>query len=279
MKIDFFTFLGPNSADYAEFLKYTCEKFLSGEHEINWKCINSVGCDRIPDGYELVVEAGDMEHVSMNHGTAINLALDYIEADYIIFIDADIAILYKNWDQVIINELNKYDCFGGAFGNWLRKYRHFPSVYLFAFRSHILDKVKLDFTPKLIKAKQHTKRHIDKYRLSEEEASYFKMKSGKSIHCDTGWSIPYTIKKAGLTFNAMNALLMTSKKAQLPFEDIQHKELCMERPRHMSEWHYDGKLFASHKHASRAHPINSGLGDAWKRRVELYIKNHKEEII
>ena len=275
MKIDFFTFLGPNSADYAEFLKYTCEKFLSGKHEINWKCINSVGCDTIPKGYKLVADAKNMEHVSMNHGAAMNLALKYIESDYVIFIDADIAILYKNWDQVIINELNKYDCFGGAFGSWLRKHRNFPSVYLFAFRSHILKKVKLDFLPKLIKDKRHTKKHIGKYKLNEKEAGYFNMEPGKSISCDTGWNIPFAIKKAGLTANSMNGLLMTAKKSQLPFEDAQHKELSMQRPRHMSEWHYDGKLFATHKHASRAFPINSGLGDAWRRRIELYIKNYE----
>ena len=39
MNIDFFTFIGPNSADYADYLKYTCEKFLSGKHNRNWKCI------------------------------------------------------------------------------------------------------------------------------------------------------------------------------------------------------------------------------------------------
>ena len=278
MKIDFFTFLGPNSADYAEFLKYTCEEFLSGKHEIKWKCINSIGCDRIPKGYELVADSKNMEHVSMNHGAAMNLALKHIESKYVIFIDADMVILYKNWDQVIIDELNKYDCFGGSFGNWLKKYRNFPSVYLFAFKSHILKKVKLDFLPKLIKTQRHTKRHIDNYKLNEKEAKYFKM-SSKSIHCDTGWSIPFTIRKAGLTFNTMGALLMTSKKSQLPFEDAQHKKLCMKRPKHMSEWRYDGKLFASHKHASRAHSINSDLGNAWKRRVELYIKNYKEEVI
>ena len=269
MKIDFFTFLGPNSADYAEFLKYTCEKFASGKHEINWKCINSVGCNRIPRGYRMVAKSGDMEHVSMNHGVAINLAQKYIESKYVIFIDADIAILYKNWDEVMINELNMYDCFGGAFGNWLKKYKNFPSVYLFAFRSDILKKVKLDFCPKLTK----NKRHISKYRLNKEETSYFGMKPGSSIRCDTGWSIPFVIKKSGLTFNVMDAFVMNSKKSQLPFENAKHKQLCMQKPRHMSEWHYNGKLFASHRHASRAYPIRSELGNAWKRRVELYIKN------
>ncbi len=273
MKIDLFTFLGPNSADYAEFLKYTCDIFASGEHEISWKCIGSIGCDRVPDGYKLVAKAEDMGQVSMNHGASLNMAQNYIESEYVIFIDADMAILYKNWDQVIINELNKYNCFGAAFGNRLKKYRYFPSVYLFAFKSSVLDKVELDFLPKLTE----DKRSICNYILNEKDAGYFNMKSGKPIHCDTGWRIPFVIKEASLTSNAMEAVYITSKEVQLPFEDAQQEELCMQKPKHMSEWHYNGKLFASHKHASGAHSINSEPGNAWKRRIELYIKNYKED--
>lgn len=274
MKIDLFTFLGPNSADYAEFLKYTSEEFLSSENKINWKCVNSVGCDRMPSGYKVVGKSKNMKHVSMNHGEALNLAQDYIESEYVIFIDADIAILYKNWDKVIIDELNKYDCFGGEFGTWLRKYRNFPSVYLFAFRSHILEKVKLDFLPKLTK----NERHISKYKLTEEESDYFGMPFGKSISCDTGWNIPFLFKKSGFTFNSMKAIVMKSKKMKLPFEDVQHMELCFRKnPKHMSEWHYKGKLFGTHRHASRVNPLNSEMGEAWKRRVELYIKKYEEE--
>lgn len=277
MKIDFFTFLGPNSADYAEFLKYTCETFLSGDHEINWKCIESVGCDRIPKEYKLLAEAEDMGQVSMNHGTALNLAQNYIESEYVIFIDADMAILYKNWDQVIINELNKYDCFGAAFGDRLKKYRYFPSVYLFAFRSSILDKVDLDFRPKFLENKRHTKIHLDKHILNEKEACYCGMEPGQSIHCDTGYRIIFSIKEAGLTSNAMDAVYITSKEIQLPFEDTHQEELCTQYPKHMSEWHYNGKLFASHKHASGAHSLNSEMGASWKKRIEIYIKNCRED--
>jgi len=268
MKIDFFTFLSNNSANYAEFLKYTCEKFLSGRHEIDWKCIESVGCDRIPDGYKLVAKAEDMGYASMNHGSALNLATNYVESEYVIFIDADMAILYKDWDQVILNELSTYDCFGGAFGNGLRRYRNFPSVFLFAFRSNIMNKVELDFLPRLLK----NGKHVDKHVLDAQEAIYYSMKPGKTIHCDTGWRLPFIVKKAGLTYNAMEAVYITSNDVQLHFEDEQQRELCMQKPKHMSEWHYKGKLFASHKHTSGAHALDSELGNAWKRRIESYIK-------
>jgi len=270
MNIDLFTFLGPNSADYAEFLKYTGEKFLSGENKINWKCVNSIGCERMPKGYEVVGNSIDMEHVSMNHAEAINIAQKYVESDYVIFTDCDIAILYKNWDQLIIDELNKFDCFGGTFG-MKKKYENFPSVYFFSFRSYILDKIKLNFYPKLTK----NKNLLAKYKLNKEESRYLKMKEGTIIRCDTGWSIPFQIKEAGFTFNQMRSFNMYSKKSLMTFEDKRHKTLCMQKPKHMSEWHYKGKVFASHRHASYGNPLNEPMGDAWKRRVELYIEKYE----
>lgn len=269
MNIDLFTFLSSNSADYAEFLKYTCEKFISRKHKINWKCIESVGTDRIPDGYKLVNKVPNMHHNSMSHAVALNSAQNYIDSDYVIFIDADMAIVYKDWDEAIVNELNKYDCFGGSYGHKL-KYRNFPTVYLFGFRSYILDKIKLDFSPKLESDKESPFR----YNITDKtEARLLGKKIGDTIKCDTGWKIPLIIKEAGFSSNSMPMILMTSKKSQLPFENKEHKKICLQHPSHMCEWHYKNKLFATHKQASRNHPLNEGLGKAWKKRVELYIKD------
>ena len=273
MKIDLFTFLSKNSADYAEFLKYTCEMFLSGKHKINWKCIESVGCDRIPDGYKLVAKSKDVGQASMNHAEALHLAQNYIESEYVIFIDTDVAILYKNWDQVIVNELDKHDCFGGAFVNRLKKYRNFPAVYLFCFRSNILNKVKLDFRPKL---REKNKLKNDSHKLNKEEAYYCNMEPGKYIHCDTGWLLPFIIRKAGLTYSVMDAVPILSEHIQLSFENKQQKKICVQKPKHMSEWHYKGKLFGTHKHASTCDAIDSERGNAWKSRIEVFTKNYKE---
>lgn len=271
MKIDFFTFLTKNSADYAEFLKYTCEKFLSGKHKINWKYIKSVDVDKLPKGYKCIAKAADVGHNSMNHATAVNLAQRYVENDYVVFIDADMAILYKNWDDIIIEELNKYDCFGGSYEHGM-KYSNFPTVYLFAFRSHILNKVKLDFSPKLVKDQES----VYRYKLNKKEAKIFGKKFGGVIKCDTGWKLPLIIKDAGLSSNSMPMVLMTSQDSQLPFENSKHKKFCLQKPSHMCEWHYNGKLFATHKQASRNHPIDGKWGHAWKRRVELYMELYQE---
>lgn len=269
MKIDFITFITRYSSNYAEFLKYTCEKFMSGKHEIKWKCIESVGAEKLPRGYDCVAVAGETGHNSLNHGIAMNLAQNHIQSDYVIFIDADMAIVYKNWDDVIINELNENDCFGVSYAH-SKKYRDFPTVYLFAFRSHILKKVKLDFRPKVKKGVDSPVR----YKINKDEAKMFGMKPGSIIKCDTGWELPLIVKGAGFTSKSIPMVMMTSKKAQLPFENDKHKKLCMQKSGHMYEWHYNGKVFTTHKQASRVHPLKETWGDAWKRRIDLYIKRN-----
>ncbi len=268
MNIDFVTFIGPNSADYADYLKHTCEIFLSGKHKINWNCIESVGAEKLPKGYRCVAKAKNTGHNSLNHGTAMNLALKYIESEYVVFIDADMAIVYKDWDDVIVNELNHNDCFGVSYGHSV-KYKNFPTVYLFAFRSYILDKAKLDFRPKVEKGKDAPVR----YRVNKKEAKTFNLKPGGYIKCDTGWQLPLQVKGAGFNKSvSMPMVLATSKKAQLPYKNAKHKKLCMQKPGHMYEWHYKNKVFTTHKQACRVHPLNEIWGNAWKRKIDLYIR-------
>jgi hypothetical protein len=271
--IDFFTFITKGSAEYAEFLKETCERFSSGENVINWKCIESVNCDRLPRGYQCVGKAEDGNHNSMNHALALNLASKYIESKYVIYADADIAILYKHWDKVVIDKLNETDCFGFEYDKKDPKYQQFPTVYFFAYNSNILDKVSLDFSPKLQKKKDAP----DRYKIeTPEESKYFNLKIGSQIKCDTGWKLPLIIKSAGFSSESLESVLMTSSKRLLPFKDSKQKNRCItEHPTHMTEWHYKGKIFGTHKQASRNHLLDGEWGKIWKDRINIYIDNNK----
>jgi len=277
MNVDFITFITRNSSDYAEYLKFTAEERLSGKHNINWKCIESVGAERLPEGYECVAKSCDADHNSKKHAEAMNLALNYIESDYVIFIDSDVAILYHGWDDVIVNKLNKYNCFGGAYGESkdkfnISRYKKFPTVNFFAFRADILDKVKLDFYPfKDIKNKEP----IFRYNISnKKESKIFGIKRGKLFTCDTGWKLPLIFSENKLSSDYMPMFLMNSKYSQLPFEDNNHKKFCFKRVFCMNEWHYNNKLFATHKKLGRHHTLDGKWGTAWKRRIDLYIKEH-----
>lgn len=271
MKIDLFTFLTKNSADYAEFLKYTAKKNLSGKHKVNWKCIKSVGCERIPKGFECVAKGPDTGHGGYNHAAAIHKALKKITEEYVILVDSDIAILYKGWDDVIVNELNNYDCFGVAQRNIGGRYLNFPTTYLFAFRSYILNKVELDFRP-YINSEDGTDRKYT-FILNREEAEIFGREEGYKLKCDIGWRLPLLIKNAGFTNKSLPAVLAGQKGFQLPYENPEQKRYCENKfASHMYEWHYKGRLFVSHRHAGRKSPLDSKNSIIWKKRVELYIK-------
>lgn len=273
MKIDFFTFLTSFSAGYAEFLKYSCEKNLSKEYEIDWKCIESVNCERLPRGYKCVAKADDLGQGGMNHGAALTKAIDYIEHDYVIFIDSDVAIVYPGWDKVIVDELNNYDCFGGGYkqeSGKVARYKNFPNVNLFTFRSYILDKVKLDFYPyKYIDIEN--KKRVYTFALNEKEAMLCGLNIGDHLKCDAGWKLPLIIKGAGFTGNSMPEIYMKSKHSKLPYLNEEQKNLCLKCGTHMSEWHYKDRLFATHRCAGRKRPIDSKYSKMWKERVELYM--------
>lgn len=272
MKIDFITYAGHNGPDYAEYLKYTAETFASGKHEIDWKYMEMEGADRRVKGYKRIGRSRDLGHNSLSHGAAINDSLKAVENDYVIIIDADMALVYQDWDDVIVRELNKNDVFGVGYGHNV-KYKNFPAVYLFCFRSYILDKTTLDFRPSVTAGVDKPHR----IRLNEHDAKIFNMKVGASLKCDTGWKLPKCVKEAGFTkFKTMPMVMQTSKKAQLPFEDEKHKKLCLQKPGHMYEWFYNGKVFTTHKQASRVHPLKGTWGDAWKRKIDCYIRMRKK---
>lgn len=275
MEIDFVTFITKYSAGYAEYLKYTAKKFLSKKHEINWKYIETVGAERLPKGYKRVASVGTTgykrKHNSKKHADALHEALNHIEHEYVVFIDSDIAIVYKDWDDVIVNELDNYDCFGGAYSsesddkfNKIR-YKKFPTVNFFAFKKELLDKIKLDFNP--------FKGDVFTYNISnDKEAIVFGIDKGHKFCCDTGWKLPMLFHDNNLSHNYMPMHLMTSENRQLPFVNNKNKNLCLKKEYCMNEWHYNGKLFATHKKQGRHNPIDGVWGTLWKKRVELYIK-------
>ena len=272
MKIDFFTFLTTFSDEYAEFLKYTGEKLISKKHKINWKCIKSIGATKIPRGYKCVATPKDKHSAGMNHAHALKTALNYIECDYVIFIDSDMALLHKNWDDIIINELNKYDCFGGGYKNKTgieSRYKNFPNSNLFFFRPHILNKVDLDFRPY-----SGEKNNIYKRTLNKVEAELCGKEEGSILKCDIGWRLPIIIKGAGFSSMSMPEIPMTSNSRKLPFKNSTQKKVCLKKcGLHMSEWHYKNKLFVTHRGAGRKSSLYSRYSKMWKSRVELYINN------
>ena len=266
-EIDFFTFLTKGSAPYAEFLRESCEKLKSGDVKINYKAIESLNIDRFPEGYEIVAKSGDAGHNSTNHALALNESLKHITSDYAVLIDSDVAITYKGWDKVIISELEDKECWGFSYHHKEPKYQNFPTVYLFALKKELL-KAPLDFKPIICKDSEKPFRAI----ITEGTMNLYNLPNGSQLKCDTGFDLPRQVKNAGFDGSGIKCVFGNEKGQLLPFTNNKNKSFCLKKPTHMCEWHYKGKLFGSHKQASRNHPIDGKWGKAWTDRINLYLK-------
>lgn len=279
MSLDVFTFITGTNAGYAEYIKYVATRTSNGTIKINWKCVESLNVTRLPRGYECVGKSGGEEedHSALKHAIAIEKALEHIESDYVLLMDVDVAILYEGWDEVIIEKLNEYDCFGGGYPKSKKckfaktRYNDFPTANFFAFRSEILKKVKLNFRPF----------RGDKFsgKVDDKISKIFNMVEGRDIAYDIGWRLPMIFYNNKLTSYTMPCHYQEHEVSQLPYLNEEHKKFCRRKRRTMEEWHYEGKIFATHKKGARyeGHNLNQKLGLAWKQRVELYLRGVRNE--
>jgi len=268
--IDFFTFNHKDSYKYIEFQKKIAEKLLSGKHSIKWKCIESVQADKIPEGYAQLATTPYTGHNSHTHAIAINRAVELVEEKYVIIVDGDVAILYEGWDDLVVQKLNSgIACFGGSYHDETPRYKDFPCVYFFAYRSDMLGPTELDFRPEVEIGKDPVKRLTVR---TPEQSQCFNRPVGYQIKCDTGWKLPLLIRPKLLRGEAMKCFHSRDKGSLLPYRDKKQKKFCQQKPTHMAEWQYGGKLFGTHKQASRSHPLSSEWGCAWKDRIELFLE-------
>jgi len=84
---------------------------------------------------------------SLAHGTAINDLICRIDTKYGVILDADCTFLYKNWDDILIRELNE-EC--PIIGTEAHKSKSmgFPLMYAILFDADIMIMLQIDFRPK-----------------------------------------------------------------------------------------------------------------------------------
>ena len=273
--IDFFTFIAKNSLPFAKFLRQTGERTKNGKHNIHWKCVLSQRAKKIPDGFECVTENKNTStNPSMRHAHAIHDAIRNATSDYIIISDADIAIIYKNWDEEIIQILDEgHSCFGTP--NSTNEYGEtdFPNVPFFAFKKEIIQKVNLDFKPIL------DKKNII-VRVKAEKKKIMGRGVGKLVFFETGCKLSSEFKKAGLESKCLclKPVRQESNETKIPLNFEQrvkyinkkknNKRICHN---HLIEYHYNEKLFLTHM--GGAGNGNLILQHEWETKIENYLKS------
>ena len=239
---------------YVNFLVKSCEKFKSNNNKIIYKLYNID---------EIINPKINYENGSIKHAMILNNFInDFKNKKYVIIIDADIAILYPNWDDVVVKYLNEFKCFGFS----RPKEKGFPSVLFFAFNTNKIDINKLDFMPKV-----NSNNSCNRYKINDEFESIFRKRPiGSNVKCDTGYLLPIIFEGNGFS---LDCVLSSDKNHLLPINNNEEIKICNEKKEHQCEWHYNNLIFGTHKQASRSHEINSKYGNCWVNRIRKYTIN------
>ena len=148
--IDLFTVICTEAEKFAGFLEETARSLASQNNKINFKAIltkdglphpqwKTMCRDTPMPEYEMWVPVKGVhpkkftvtKNSSVCHGHALGQVPKYCEADYVVIADVDIAFTYKNWDEIVIEQLDQVDIFGGEYPLDSKRYRNFPGVFLF----------------------------------------------------------------------------------------------------------------------------------------------------
>jgi len=276
--IDLFVCVIDGTSEYAELTKKISSKLLSNKHNVNWKYIISGSVKRPPDGYELAgkVNFKKKYNVSFNHGVALNEADRLSTEKYVIMLDTDFIFLIKDWDDIIVRNLDNNIVFGVDTPAEVNRAHNFPFIYCFCYRRDLLKNIKLDFRPRVNKDGDNLRFDIVS---TERERKVMGMPMGSKYRWETSSRIPFIFYDNNLRSKAITCVLGYSEKVKLPFLTKKDKKKYMQDVKkskaskeYMEEWHYKGKLFATHLRGSIRHGINGYIPQYWLRRIKEYLK-------
>lgn len=110
---------------------------------------------RLADNYDnvfLIFRKTD-KPASIAHGEALNILIDKIDTPYGVMLDSDAIFLKKNWDEILINQLDYQVKIIGApvAEGAINKPKDFPFQFAVLFETKIFKSLDIDMRPKSIK--------------------------------------------------------------------------------------------------------------------------------
>ena len=148
---------GPNSELFANFLIKSIYKTMS--NDISYEII--LGLNKPNVKIDLILNDLKNSNIrfvkkyssytsSHGHADCLNLILDNMTSKWGIFLDADVAVLTKNWEIQLIDQLvNKVAMVGSEYHKTDGKIVDRPNVITCAFDIEIFKKLKIDFMPSM----------------------------------------------------------------------------------------------------------------------------------
>lgn len=245
---------------YASRLQKLGNKLASGNNDIVWNAIVNQS-NHCPKGFNPIPFKEYGDHPSTRHALGLNHIVKVCEGDYVVIADTDVAILQKNWDQVLIDELAHKDAslIGGTLNdNIHHRATGHPNVIFTMYKTMALKECNPDFSPVI-------------------EDGAIVIRDGKKL--DTAWNVDEHFRNHRSI--CMDHVLPLSENSQLSFDERQKRawlnyHKADSRPRqHMTEFHLNGRVFCTHMIGGRSTKIHRSLSGIWYERIENYLlKNY-----
>lgn len=119
----------------------------------------------------------------MAHGTGLNYLVQSVDTPYFSILDADATWLKKDWDEILINQLNanKVKVIGTQASVGTKKFQDFPLMYSIFFETQAFRQLDVDFRPKDIAAAQDTGHELrEKYLQAGLQGKIIEMKNTRT---------------------------------------------------------------------------------------------------
>jgi hypothetical protein len=257
--------ISPASIDYALFLLESIKKTISDASNIKFLLVHNKDTNQIDKITEqnkefkfkkIKTEKTSGEHAGHCHAHNLNAGIKELEAEYGMIIDADCALLQKNWDTKLISLLNADNVIVGAEYDG-KKYKNFPNSIFCMFKTKTIQKLGIDFA----------QAPTDKHTVTDEEEEIYGRQKGEEILLDVGWQLPVKIKGAGykgVTMPLVNAQGRKSREGIAP--------IFMKEDMRGEEYQINNVPLVTHVGRSSTRPFSHPIPQLWKRRVEEWIK-------
>jgi len=144
-----------NSSEFIELTLYALEKLTKNSYQVfiidnNSQIKDYKKLEKIVAKYDNVfIERNETppKGASMAHGTSLNYLAKKVNTPYLSVLDADATWLRKNWDEIIINQMDdKVKVIGTQAPG--EKPQDFPLMFTILFETKIFKELNIDFRPK-----------------------------------------------------------------------------------------------------------------------------------
>ena len=253
---------GPNSESFANFLLSTINRTITNNTKVEVLLgINKPNIQKnlitadIKNLNIKFIERHSLHQSSAGHADCLNLITEHMTSRWGIFLDADVAILKKEWEIDLLSQLNNHVVMIGSEyykndGKMVRR----PNVITCAFDVDVFKKLNINFMPSM-----------KSILINENNQHIFGAKIGSRIFMDTGCDMIKTLITSGYETKVLDIVS--------PRYIETHKDLkVLDLNQRGEEYHLDNVAISTHIGRSLTRNFNNDpIVFNWKSKIEEWL--------